>query len=115
MIDATKKFWANIFNFSGRATRADFWWAILGNIVLMFIVSIVLGIVLKGQDNAVTLITKIITVLYNIATLSIAVRRLHDINKSGFFWLIEMIPLVGWIFALVWDLTPTKNEGNRWA
>ncbi|HJE54549.1 MAG TPA: DUF805 domain-containing protein, partial [Acinetobacter pseudolwoffii] len=41
-------------------------------------------------------------------------RRLHDINKSGWWLLIALIPLIGSILLIIWLATETKQETNEW-
>jgi uncharacterized membrane protein YhaH (DUF805 family) len=49
-----------------------------------------------------------------IPSLAVSVRRLHDINKSGWWYLIALIPLIGGILLIVWFATETKPEPNQW-
>ena len=49
-----------------------------------------------------------------IPTLAIAARRLHDINKSGWWQLIGIIPIIGWIVLIVWLASKGDSEGNRY-
>ena len=97
----------NYVNFSGRAVRPEYWYwvlfTLLGQIVLM-IVDRVIGI-------------SLFTVLFALATLlpglAVSVRRLHDLDKSGWFLLLVLIPVVGAIILLVWackEGTPGPNH-----
>lgn len=82
-------------DFSGRASRPEFWYFILANAVIAF----VLGLIKIGG-------TPWFAVVYNLAVLipstAVGVRRLHDINKSGWSLLIALIPFVGAIILLIW-------------
>jgi uncharacterized membrane protein YhaH (DUF805 family) len=94
--------------FQGRARRAEFWWFVLANIII----SVVLF--------ALTAIAGVFVVLYVIfwlgmivPSLAVGVRRLHDTGKSGWFLLLDLIPLVGPIILLVFfatDGTPGTNQ-----
>ncbi|QBO36430.1 DUF805 domain-containing protein [Periweissella cryptocerci] len=117
MIEATKLFWTHVFDFQTRSTRSDFWWAALGNIILSIIVSFVAGLIFGNStagSAAYSIIYGIVGFLYLIATISIVVRRLHDINRSGGWWWIQLIPIVGGIILLVFELTATVEVGNRY-
>ena len=46
--------------------------------------------------------------------LAVTIRRLHDINKSGWWLLIALIPLIGSILLIIWLATETKQETNEW-
>ncbi len=82
--------------FEGRANRSEYWYWVLFNIILCFVPY--LGwIVLLG------------TIIPSIA---VAVRRLHDIGKSGWYYLICLIPFVGSLLLLIWFCNPS-NEGEN--
>jgi len=54
------------------------------------------------------------TLVTFIPTLSLTVRRLHDIGKSGWWYLIGIIPLVGGILLLVWYCKDSQPGSNQW-
>ncbi len=100
----------NYCNFSGRSSRSEYWWYSLFTFILGFIVAIFAGILGENAGNALTGIVYLALLLPG---LGLTVRRLHDINKSGWWILINLIPLVGWIIMLVWlckDSDPTDNQ-----
>jgi uncharacterized membrane protein YhaH (DUF805 family) len=90
--------------FDGRANRAEFWWFTLFN----FIVNAVLNVLGQASD-----LFMVVGILYSLALLipSIAVgmRRLHDVNRSGWWLLISLVPCVGIIVLIVFFAT----EGDR--
>nr|WP_320137078.1 DUF805 domain-containing protein [uncultured Amphritea sp.] len=94
--------------FSGRARRKEYWMFFLFNIIIMLILSVV--------DNLVGSLG-IIGGLYGLAVLipgiAVSVRRLHDINRSGWWLLLAFIPLIGGIVLLVFMVLDSKNEGNN--
>lgn len=100
--EAAKLFFTNYSNFSGRARRSEYWWAS----VLTGIVSGILSYVLPIAGGVWTLVILI-------PSIAITVRRLHDIGKSGWCYLVGCIPLVGQIMMLVWACTDSK-EDNQW-
>ena len=82
-------------DFNGRADRKEFWSSFLA----YFVVNLILGFI----PGTVGLIIQIIFWLATLLpTLGVGVRRLHDINKSGWYWLIGLIPLVGEIILIIW-------------
>ena len=92
--------WKNFANFSGRTNVGGYWWAVLGN----FIVSFVLGLI------GVEVLISVYSLATLIPTLSIAVRRLRDAGK-GWGWLfITLVPLVGWIIFIVMMCKPSVND-----
>lgn len=87
--------------FSGRARRSEYWWFFL----FTFLVSIAAASIdtmvfgTKVEDNGpVSIITGLALLL---PSLAVAVRRLHDVDHRGWFLLLGLIPIVGWIILLV--------------
>ncbi len=99
----------NYFNFSGRAHRQEYWMFVLFNAVF--------GIVLSGVDKLAGT-GGIIFVLYFLAMLipsiSVQVRRLHDIGKSGWYILVALIPLAGPIWLLILLVTASQQNDNQY-
>jgi uncharacterized membrane protein YhaH (DUF805 family) len=69
---------------------------------------------LLGQDLGYGWLYVIIGITYLIPGLGIVVRRLHDVGKSGWFYLIILIPLIGFIWILVLFYTDGVKEDNKW-
>ncbi|MCM1531314.1 MAG: DUF805 domain-containing protein [Bacteroides sp.] len=90
----------NYVTFSGRARRSEYWFFYLFNTLINFILWCFLGIFL-GDEDGIAIGIIVITAIYRLAVflpgLSVSVRRLHDIGKSGanLFW--SLVPIVGWI------------------
>jgi len=100
--------------FSGRASRAEFWTFTLGNVligVLLYSLSEALGLPMVLADyGALELPFQLAVLVPGIAVTS---RRLHDVNKSGWWQLIAFIPLIGFIILFV-DLIGRPTRGpNR--
>ena len=59
-----------------------------------------------------------ISYIYSLAvfvpSLAVGVRRLHDMGKSGWFLLIGLIPIVGWILLIIWLCTDSEPASNEW-
>lgn len=103
-----KKMWRNYANFSGRSTVRDYWMAALFNFLISFAIGFVAGII------KLPILGTIYTIAVFIPGIAIAVRRLHDTNKSGWFYLINLIPLVGTIIFIVVLCMNSVNEGNNY-
>ncbi len=97
-------------DFNGRASRKEYWMFILFNFLISTL--FLLFDLLFGTFNR-EMFMGILTILYGIAVAipqwSVTVRRLHDIGKSGYFILVEMIPFIGslWLFLML------IKEGDR--
>nr|WP_322624973.1 DUF805 domain-containing protein [uncultured Flavobacterium sp.] len=87
----------NYANFNGRARRSEYWFYSLAT----FLINIVLSIL----DWIIGLEIDIFSTVYGIAVLvpglAVTVRRLHDTNKSGWYFLLVLLPVIGWIWLLV--------------
>jgi uncharacterized membrane protein YhaH (DUF805 family) len=95
--------------FDGRAGRAEFWWFVLAN----FIVVVALGI-LAGIADIFTILYFLYAIALFIPSLAVAVRRLHDTDKSGWFILLGLIPIVGFIILIVFYATEGTNGPNSY-
>ncbi len=100
----------NYCNFSGRASRSEFWWYSL----FTFILSAAISIVFCWSQNAMNIITGLVNLALLLPSLGLAVRRLHDIDKSGWWIFISLIPVVGWILLIVWYCKDSQMEANEY-
>lgn len=103
-------------DFSGRSRRKEFWMFQLG-IFLLYIAVLVLAAILGAISETLSGIVMIIFAIAMlgliIPSLAVAVRRLHDQDKSGWMLLLGLIPLIGSIILLVFyctDGTPGPNQ-----
>ena len=83
--------------FDGRTRRKEYWMFVLFNMIFAFIVSLLDELVFDSQEILFTLYRLFIFV----PSLSVTVRRLHDVGKSGWFLLILLIPIIGIIWILI--------------
>jgi uncharacterized membrane protein YhaH (DUF805 family) len=105
----------NYVGFEGRAPRSEYWYWALAVFLLMFaldFIFILLGLALhiKWLTTLVGLVVELAALLPSIA---VAVRRLHDRDRSGWWYLIIFVPLVGGIIMLVWMCLPGTAGTNR--
>jgi uncharacterized membrane protein YhaH (DUF805 family) len=105
--DAIKSGFSNYANFLDRACRSEYWFWVLFTVVC----SIVAYILDVGIGLPVTrLLFELVTFL---PSLAVAVRRLHDLDRSGWWILLFLIPLIGAIVLIVWFCTQGTDGGNR--
>ena len=100
--------WKKYAEFSGRARRQEFWMFVLFN----FLAGIATGIVdvILGTNG---MLNGLYSLAVLIPSLSVAVRRLHDTDRSGWWQLIGFVPLIGWIILLVFLCSDSKPGENR--
>lgn len=111
--------WRQALDFNGRATRREFWLFHLQIFVLIYGSAMVLGaaVAITGSGMVAALLSLaelVILVVILIAGLSVATRRLHDHDKTGWFYLLALVPFVGWLFFLIMMLTPGTNGENSY-
>ena len=106
-------------DFSGRARRKEYWmWTLY--VTLIFILAMIMDNVLGlnfellGQDLGYGWLYMLVGIINFIPGLSIVVRRLHDVGKSGWFYLIILIPIIGFIWMLILLCSDGVKEENKW-
>ena len=100
-------FWTNIINFEGKMNRHNFWVAVF----VMALINIVIVSVSYGTEAMI--LWYLYDLFFLIATLSASVRRLHDINKSGAYVLLNLIPLVGQVILLIMLLQENDEDKKK--
>ena len=98
----TKKY----FCFTGRARREEFWMFVLFNLlasILAGMVDGILGTAFLGVTYAV------LTIIPGVA---VSVRRLHDTNRTGWWYLILLLPLIGLIVFLIFAILEGTSGDN---
>lgn len=125
--DAVTKCLKNAFNLSGVAIRAEYWWFYLFNRIALFGVlyinayvginyrsAIVFSEIHPAVLFSISVILGLVSSVIAIASLSVAVRRLHDTNLSGRFIFLGFIPLFGLIALLVIFCQKSVVNGNKY-
>jgi uncharacterized membrane protein YhaH (DUF805 family) len=106
--DAVKLGFSNYMNFSDRACQSEFWY---------FFLFYTIGALASGTIDRWIVGLPIIGTIFILATIlptvSVAVRRLHDLDRSGWWVLLDLVPLVGWIILIIWLCTKGTDGPNR--
>lgn len=104
------KIWDNYINtlkkyavFKGRAGRAEYWWFVVANLIISIAVSIL------GED-----VNNLYGILTFLPSLGAGIRRLHDVGKSGKFFLFILLPIVGWIILIVKLAKEGQSDHNKY-
>lgn len=110
-VDAIESGFRKYFQFSGRASRSEFWYWVLFNILGGIVIGFFDAFILRmPQLRPLGIIFSLTMIIPNI---SVTIRRLHDINRSGWWQLLSFIPIIGWIFLIKWDCTKGDENTNR--
>jgi uncharacterized membrane protein YhaH (DUF805 family) len=103
MIEAVKAVFSKYATFEGRARRSEYWWFFLFSMIIAIVLNLIRPGVLGGIWSLVTLLP----------SLAVGARRLHDIDRTGWWLLIGFIPLIGWIVLIVFFATRGQPGANR--
>lgn len=107
--DWFKKVIKNTFNYKGRARRKEYWYYILIASIIILI-----GFTLDGILDTPDTLSGLAGFILFFPSLAVTIRRLHDIGKSGWWYLISAIPLIGSLILLFWNCQETSPETNQW-
>ncbi len=104
-VDAVKAVFNKYADFKGRARRSEYWYFVL----FSGVVSAILGAIPKAGP----FLSAIFSLAILVPSLAVSWRRMHDIGKSGAYYLIALIPIVGAIIVIIWcakDSVPGANQ-----
>jgi uncharacterized membrane protein YhaH (DUF805 family) len=99
---------SNYVNFSSRAARSEYWYWVLFNVLAQVVTEII--------DNAVIGMS-VTTAIFSLAVLlpgiAVAARRLHDVDRTGWWLLLAFVPVIGIIVLVIWFCTKGTDGPNR--
>jgi uncharacterized membrane protein YhaH (DUF805 family) len=101
--------------FSGRARRKEYWYFFLFNLLITIVLLVIDG--MAGTliaEGGIGLLSSIYGLAVLIPFFAVAVRRLHDTDRSGWWLLIWLIPLIGAIVILVFTVQDSKPGENQY-
>ena len=102
-------------DFQGRSRRKEYWMFLLGVIIAVLLISLIEGAL--GLSGMVGGVYGPLTVLFFLAiivpSIAVQVRRFHDQDKSGWFVLLSLIPIIGGLIVLVFMLLEGTRGPNR--
>ncbi|MCP8968105.1 DUF805 domain-containing protein [Ectobacillus ponti] len=99
----------NYVGFSGRARRKEYWMFALVN----FIIGLVFALLMQAAD-VFGLISNLYSLAVLLPSLAVSIRRLHDTGRSGWWLLISLIPIVGFIVLLVFFCQDSQSGENQY-
>ena len=101
--------------FSGRARRSEFWWFALFSFLVSLVAAILdaaLGTDFGDGASSSGLFQVIATLALFLPGLAVAIRRLHDTSRVGWWYLIGLIPFIGWIVLLVFFVLDSHGDNK---
>ncbi|MFP3977479.1 DUF805 domain-containing protein [Marinobacter sp. KMM 10035] len=101
--------------FNGRARRAEYWWFVLFNIIISLALGAIDGVTGTFSPEAgLGLLGGLYTLAVLLPSLAVTVRRLHDTGRSGWWFLMVFVPLIGAIVLLVFMVLDSKPGQNQY-
>lgn len=100
--------------FTGRARRKEYWMFVLFQMIFAIIAMVLDHLLGTEVQFGSGILYALVSLGLFIPGLAVTVRRLHDVNKSGWFFLIVLIPLIGAIWLLVLDCTEGTLGENKY-
>lgn len=98
-------------DFSGRACRSEFWYWVL------FVIVVSIGLTVLDRLVFSQILWSPLSTVFSLAVIlpgiAVHVRRLHDIDRSGWWFLIVLVPIIGWILLLIWEVAKGTEGDNR--
>lgn len=92
---------------SGRASRSEYWWFMLFTLVVFSLIGL-LGPAAQGPLLAVPTIAVMVPVV------TLGIRRMHDVGMSGWWLLVWLVPLIGWLALLYLLMRGSEPGMNEW-
>ena len=104
--------------FSGRARRKEYWWFSLFNFIFALVLELINFFIIASHIHGLIDSLILLSIIYNLAvivpSIAVAVRRLHDTNRSGWWCFIGLVPVVGSIILLVFFALDSQPGENRY-
>ena len=101
--------------FSGRASRSEYWWFYLFSLLIYWGSEVTSAAIYDPEYPMLRdVIPLIVSLAFFVPGLAAGSRRLHDIGKSGWWQLLWIIPIIGWILLIIWLATDTKPKGDKY-
>ena len=105
---AVKSVFGQYATFNGRACRSEYWFFHLFNAIVIAVLRTIDYTMLDLE-----VLAGIWSLLTLIPMLALNVRRLHDIDRSGWWFLLVFVPVIGWVILLIWACTQGTAGPNR--
>ncbi len=108
-LDVLKKYTV----FEGRAGRKEFWMFTLVNLTIILALNLIEGVFGISSHFGMGILGGIYSLAVLLPSIAVAVRRLHDTDKSGWWMLIYLIPMIGMLVILFFMILESQEGSNR--
>jgi len=108
-------------DFNGRATRSEYWYFVLFYFIISFIARIIDIYLINPQLNLTpkaemqgSVLTSIFALAMLLPQITLAIRRLHDTGRSGWWYLLIFIPILGWLVLIYFFIIDSEAGTNAY-
>jgi uncharacterized membrane protein YhaH (DUF805 family) len=111
--EAISSGFSNYVNFSSRAARSEYWfWALF--FALVYLVTAIIDVLIMSAGNGgIGVLSGLAALALFLPSLAVTIRRLHDLDRSGWWVFLGFVPLVGGIILLIWYCSKGTDGSNR--
>ena len=99
--------------FSGRAQRPEFWWFVLFNVIISAVLTLIDRMLGATIGANIGILSSLYSLAVLIPSIAVAVRRLHDTGRSGWWLLIGLVPIIGWIALIIFYVQDSEPGANQ--
>ena len=99
--------------FSGRSQRSEYWFFVLFYLIIYIVLAVLDGLVFKSGSQ-IGILSGVFSLAMIVPSLAVAARRLHDTDRSGWWQLLVLIPLIGVIVLIVFLAQDSKPGENKY-
>jgi uncharacterized membrane protein YhaH (DUF805 family) len=120
--EAIRSGFDNYVNFNGREARPAYWWWVLFGALVSLVTRVLDGLLGSnivrtnqyGTEIGIGIISSLVGLALLLPSIAVLVRRLHDTDRSGWWYLIVLIPILGWLVLLYFLVIAGTPSDNRY-
>ena len=110
--DAIQSCFQQYVGFTGRARRSEFWYFVLFTILVSIVATIIDRAILRSIGN-IGIVASLANLALILPSLAVGARRLHDIDRTGWWQLLSLIPIIGTIVLIVFWVQDSHGDNKH--
>lgn len=109
---AVKTCFEKYVTFSGRAARSEYWWFTLFLVIVSIVLSLIDSAIFRS-DGLFSPLSDLFSLATLLPVLAVTSRRLHDIDRSAWWMLLMLLPIIGWLVLIYWHVQKGSDGDNQ--